>query len=271
VETDRQALLDLLARRSSTMDLDRAALEIARIEYPDLDAAAGIAELDRLAWAVAERAGDLSDGRRFVEAANSYLFGEASFCGNENDYYNPDNSCLNRVLETKLGIPITLSVMYIEIARRLAKPVHGVGLPYHFLVRYDEPGFTAIIDPFHGGAILDETQCCRLLQVESLDPGLLEPVDRRHIAMRMINNLRGVYFGRRESLKALRVLDLLIAAEPTSPDEHRQRAAALLNERRIAEALTAFQRYLTLAPNAPDRERVEEQMRNIAFWIASRN
>jgi regulator of sirC expression with transglutaminase-like and TPR domain len=244
------------------MELDRAALEIARIEYPDLDAAASIAELDRLAWAVAERAGDLSDGRRFVEAANSYLFGEAGFCGNENDYYNPDNSCLNRVLETKLGIPITLSVMYIEIARRLAKPVHGVGLPYHFLVRYD---------PFHGGAILDEAQCCQLLQVESLDPALLEPVDRRHIAMRMINNLRGVYFGRRESLKALRVLDLLIAAEPTSPDEHRQRAAALLHERRIAEALTAFQRYLTLAPNAPDRERVEEQMRNIAFWIASRN
>jgi regulator of sirC expression with transglutaminase-like and TPR domain len=89
--------------------------------------------------------------------------------------------------------------------------------------------------------------------------------------MRMINNLRAVYFGRRESLKALQVLDLLIAAEPESPDEHRQRAAALLQERRIADALAAFRRYLTLAPNAPDREKVEEQMRNIAFWIASRN
>ena len=89
--------------------------------------------------------------------------------------------------------------------------------------------------------------------------------------MRMINNLRAVYFGRRESAKALRVLDLLIAAEPNSPDEHRQRAAALLQERRIAEALTAFQRYLSLAPDAPDREKVQEQMRNIAFWLASRN
>jgi regulator of sirC expression with transglutaminase-like and TPR domain len=271
VDSDAQALLDLLARRPSVVELDRVALEIARIEHPHLDATASIAELDRLAWAVAERAGDLSDGRRFVEAANSCLFGDAGFRGNENDYYNPDNSCLNRVLETRLGIPITLSVMYIEIARRLAKPVHGVGLPFHFLVRYDDPGYTAIIDPFHGGAILDEAQCCQLLQVESLDPVLLEPVDRRYIAMRMINNLRGVYFGRRESLKALQVLDLLIAADPDSPEEHRQRAAALLHERRIAEALTAFQRYLTLAPNAPDRERVEEQMRNIAFWIASRN
>ncbi len=253
------------------MELDRAALEIARVEYPDLDADACITQLDRHAWAIAERAGDLSDGRRFVEAANSYLFKEAGFRGNEDDYYHPDNSCLNRVLETKLGIPITLSVIYIEIARRLAKPVQGVGLPFHFLVRYDDPGYRAIMDPFHGGAILDEAQCRHLLQVESLDPALLEPVDRRHIAMRMINNLRGVYFGRRESLKALQVLDLLIAADPDSPDEHRQRAAALLHERRIAEALAAFQRYLKLAPNAPDRERVEEQMRNIAFWIASRN
>jgi regulator of sirC expression with transglutaminase-like and TPR domain len=138
-------------------------------------------------------------------------------------------------------------------------------------VRYDDTDFTAIIDPFHGGAILDETQCCQLLQVESLDRSLLEPVDRRFIAMRMINNLRAIYFGRHESQKAIQVLDLLIAADPESPDEHRQRAAALLYEHRNAEALAAFQRYLTLAPNAPDREKVEEQMRNIAFWIASRN
>lgn len=268
---EAQALLDLLGGRSSSIELDRAALEIARVEYPDLDASGCIAELDRHAWAIAERAGDLSDGARFVEAANSYLFGEAGFRGNEDDYYHPDNSCLNRVLETKLGIPITLSLIYIEIARRLAKPIQGVGLPFHFLVRYDDPGFTAIIDPFRGGAILSEAQCCELLQADSLDHALLEPVDRRFIAMRMINNLRAIYFGRRESLKALQVLDLLIAADPNSPEEHRQRAAALLHERRNAEALTAFQRYLALSPNAPDRERVEEQMRSIAFRIASRN
>ena len=271
MESDAQSLLDLLGRRPSAIELDRAALEIARIEYPDLDAAECIAELDRHAWAIAERAGDLSDGARFVEAANASLFGDTGFRGNEADYYHPDNSCLNRVLETKLGIPITLTVIYLEIARRLAKPVYGVGLPHHFLVKYDDPDYTAIIDPFHSGAILDEAQCCQLLQVESLDRSLFEPVDRRYIAMRMINNLRAVYFGRRESAKALRVLDLLIAAEPNSPDEHRQRAAALLQERRIAEALTAFQRYLSLAPDAPDREKVQEQMRNIAFWLASRN
>jgi len=270
-EQEAQALLDLLARRPSTIELDRAALEIARIEYPDLDSDACITALDHHAFAIAERARDLSDGRSFVEAANEYLFVEAGFRGNEDDYYDPANSCLNRVLETKRGIPITLSVVYIEIARRLSKQVSGVGLPGHFIVRYDDPEYSVVIDPFHGGAILDATQCCQLAQVESLDHGMLDPVDRRHIVMRMINNLRGIYFGRRESAKALKVLDLLIEAVPESADEHKQRAVALLQQHRMREALGAFKRYLELSPEAPDRERVDEQIHNIAFWMASRN
>jgi regulator of sirC expression with transglutaminase-like and TPR domain len=264
-------LLDLLGRRPSRIELDRAALEIARIEYPDLDADAFITRLDHHAFAIAERARDLSDGRSFVEAANQYLFVEAGFRGNEEDYYNPANCCLNRVLETKLGIPITLSVIYIEIARRLSKQVSGVGLPGHFVVRYDDPEYSVLIDPYHGGAILDQAQCCHLAQVESLDHGMLDPVDRRYIAMRIVNNLRGIYFARREGAKALEVLDLLIQAEPGSSEEHRQRAIALMQQRRMSEALGAFKRYLELSPEAPDRERIEEQIRNIAFWLASRN
>ena len=126
-----------------------------------------------------------------MQSANEYLFGELGFRGNEEDYYNPANCCLNQVLDSKLGIPITLSIVYMEIARRLAKPVSGVGLPGHFVIRYDDPDYSAIIDPFHGGAILDAAQCCRLAQVESLDDGMLDAVDRRHIAMRLVNNLRG--------------------------------------------------------------------------------
>ena len=270
-EPEAQSLLDLLAHRPSRIELDRAALEIARVEYPDLDADACINELDHHALAIAERARDLSDGRSFVEAANEYLFVEAGFRGNEQDYYNPDNSCLNRVLETKRGIPITLSVVYMEIARRLSKRVSGVGLPGHFIVRYDDPEYSALIDPFHGGAILDKARCCELAQLESLDHGMLDPVDRRHIAMRMINNLRGIYLGRREPAKALQVLDLLIEAVPESADEHKQRAVALLQQHRMREALGAFKRYLELSPEAPDRERVDEQIHNIAFWMASRN
>jgi regulator of sirC expression with transglutaminase-like and TPR domain len=270
-ESDAQSLRDLLGRRPSRIDIDRAALEIARIEYPDLDAGAFITQLDAYALAIAERAGDLSDGRSFVEATNHYLFVELGFRGNEADYYNPENCCLNRVMETKLGIPITLSIIYMEIARRLAKQVGGVGLPGHFIIRYDDIDYSALLDPFHGGAILSTEQCCRLAQVESLDTDMLEPVDRRHIAMRLINNLRGIYFGRHDGEKALQVLDLLLEAAPESPDEHKQRAVALLQLRRIPESLAAFKRYLELSPDASDRERIEEQIRNLAFWLASRN
>jgi regulator of sirC expression with transglutaminase-like and TPR domain len=168
-------------------------------------------------------------------------------------------------------MPITLSIVYIEIARRLAKQVSGVGLPGHFVVRYDDPALSAIIDPFHAGAILDARQCCQLAQVESLEPGMLDPVDRRYIAMRLINNLRGIYFARHDGAKALQVLDLLIEAAPGSADEHKQRAVALLQQQRIPEALAEFKRYLELAPKAPDREQIEDQIRNIGFWLTSRN
>jgi regulator of sirC expression with transglutaminase-like and TPR domain len=270
-DSDAQSLRDLLGRRPSRIDLDRAALEIARVEYPDLDPGVYISQLDDYALAIADRAHDLSDGMSFIRAANEYLFVELGFRGNEADYYNPDNCCLNRVLETRLGIPITLSIIYIEVARRLAKGVSGVGLPGHFIVRYDDLSDAALLDPFHGGAFLTLEQCCKLAGVEALDVDMLQPVDRRHIAMRLINNLRGIYFSRHDGVKALQVLDLLIEAMPDSADEHKQRAVALLQQRRIPEALAAFKRYLELSPDAPDREKIEEQMRNIAFWLASRN
>jgi regulator of sirC expression with transglutaminase-like and TPR domain len=268
---DDPSLMDLLSGRPSAIELDRAALEIARIGYPDLDAARYLAELDRHAAAIADRVHDLSDGERFVKTANSWLFGEMAFRGNEDDYYNADNSCLNRVLESRLGLPITLSVIYIEIARRLAKPVRGVGLPGHFVILYDDGRYSTFIDPFHGGVLLDAAGCRELAQVETLDPEMLAPADRRSIVLRMINNLRRAYTSGHDSGKLLRALDLLIAARPDSAAEHKQRAVALLAQHRIAESLAAFKHYLELAPAAPDRERIQEQMRNLAFWIASRN
>jgi regulator of sirC expression with transglutaminase-like and TPR domain len=260
-ENHAQSLLDLLGRRPSRINLDRAALEIARIEDPGLEAERWISELDRHALAIADRADDLCDGRGFVQAANRYLFVEAGFCGNHDDYYNPANSCLHRALETKLGIPITLSVIYMEIARRLAKRVSGVALPGHFVIRYDDTAYQAIIDPFHGGAILNEEQCCQVAQVESLEPGMLDPVDRHHIVMRILNNLRAIYFAKREAEKVLQVLDLLLEAGPDNPEEHKQRAAALLLQHRVEEARTAFEKFLELSPPRIAREFSWERFR----------
>lgn len=263
-------LVELLAGRATTMELDEASLLLARIEYPDLDAAAYTSMLDDMAAAVADRATDLSDGQNFIETICAYLFGDMRFQGNSDDYYHPDNSCLNRVLETKRGIPITLCVVMIEIARRLAKPLFGVGLPGHFVVRYEDDTCIGYIDPFHQ-AIIDEARCYELAQLETPDPTILEPVDTRYIVMRMVNNLRGVYFSRREPDKALRIIDLLLAASPNSAEEHKQRGVALTQQSRLTDAMGAFRKYLELAPQAPDRERIEEQLKQIAFWMAARN
>jgi regulator of sirC expression with transglutaminase-like and TPR domain len=265
------SLIDLLARRPAHIELDSAALELARIEFNDLDADLCLRELDDLAFAIADRAQDLSDGERFVAAANQWLFAECGFKGNEADYYSPSNVFLNRVLETRTGMPIALSVIYIEVARRLAKPVFGIGLPGHFLVKYDDGRYSTFIDPFNQGKLLDAEACLRLLRVDSLDAAFFEPVTSRAILMRMINNLRQAYFAGGDSERALRLLDLLIEADPTSPEEHKQRGVALIGMRRYNAAFEAFKRYLELSPEAPDRQRIEEHIRSLAHWMAIRN
>jgi regulator of sirC expression with transglutaminase-like and TPR domain len=265
------SLLDLLARRPSTIELDHASLEVARVEYPDLDVVRYVRALDHHAATIADRARDLSDGRRFIETTNEYLFGDLKLRGNDEDYYNPENSLLNRVLDTGLGLPISLSVIYIEIARRLAKPVTGISLPGHFVIYYDDGDYSTYIDPYHGGAQIDIAGCCELAQVEAIEPGMLEPADRRSIVMRIINNLRNAYFSRREPVKAEGVLNLLIAASPNSPEEHKQLGVALLQQERMADSLKAFNRYLELFPTAPDRDTVQEHIRNLTHWLASRN
>jgi regulator of sirC expression with transglutaminase-like and TPR domain len=268
---DSPSLLDLLARRPSRIELDQAALEVARVEYPDLDVVSYVRALDHHAATIADLASDLSDGEHFVETTNRYLFGELRLRGNNDDYYHPDNSLLNRVLDTRLGLPISLSVIYMEIARRLAKPVSGISLPGHFVIYYDDGDYSTYIDPFHGGALIDIAGCCELAQVQSLEPGMLQPADRRSIVMRIVNNLRNAYFSRREPVKAERVLNLLIAATPNSPEEHKQLGVALLQQERMADSLKSFRRYLELFPGAPDRDHVQEQIRNLMHWIASRN
>src|ERR1019366_925657 len=131
--------------------LDRAALELATIQFPDLDPEPYLHQLNELASHLGDRLRNFNDGRDFVETAERYLFGEQGFRGNQEDFFDSRNSCLNQVLERRTGIPITLSVLYMEIGRRLAMPVFGIGLPRHFIVQFDDGNYATHIDPFHGG------------------------------------------------------------------------------------------------------------------------
>jgi regulator of sirC expression with transglutaminase-like and TPR domain len=269
-------LVELLAGRNTDLELDCAALELAAIEFPELDAGPFLAILDSYAVELAGRLPDPCGGPQFVAAANEYLFGELGFAGNATNYYDPRNSCLNEVLASRTGIPITLSLVYMEIARRLAKPVYGIGLPGHFLVQYDDWCFTSFIDPFHGGALLTAAQCYELARQSSGeqfpdDPALLARVNKQQILRRMINNLRSVYFVRRAYGKALKVLDLLLAADPESADEYKQRSVVLLGMKDYAGARNDLEKYLALAPDCPDRAEMEKQLQAIKRYIVGMN
>ncbi len=255
-------------KAGSGVTLDVAAFALAAIEYPNLDPAPGLDMLRQFADELRERLGSARDGASFVRIANAYLFGELGFHGNQGEYDDPRNSCLNQVLDRRIGLPITLSVVYIEIARRLRQPVFGIGLPGHFVVRYDDGIYSTYIDPFHGGRLLTEQDCVTLAhEITGSDLGsdrsALEPVGVRYILVRMLNNLRSAYFRAGQYAKSVVVLDLLVEEFPSNPEYYKARGVARMKLRRLAASRDDFTKYLRCSPDAQDREEITRQLQLI--------
>jgi regulator of sirC expression with transglutaminase-like and TPR domain len=267
-------LRELLRGGPEDAGLDLAALQIGTIEYPEVAPGHFVDILDSYGRELGERISAEADGEEFIHAMNEYMFEELGFQGNQDEYYHPANSCLNEVLTKRVGIPITLSVVYMEIARRAGRTVHGIGLPGHFIVQYEDSEVTAFIDPYHSGRLMFDTECYELaheitgLDV-STDPNVLRPVSKRQILVRMLNNLRSVYFQRQQPIKAIEVLSLLIEADPQSADEYKQRGVCLAQVSRFEQARSDLQMYLALAPDAADRQPVEQQIERITRYLAA--
>lgn len=269
-------LRDALQNDRSEVTLDIAALELARIEFPGLDMQACLFRLDHLAEQIDSQLAGTPSGLDFIRGTNQLLFETMQFRGNEGEYYDPRNSCLNSVLMRRLGIPITLSVLYMEVGRRLSRTIHGVGLPGHFIVAYEDPGFRYWIDPFHEGRILSFADCCELAkQTGGVDvranPAVLAPVSKRHILVRMLSNLKAIYLRGSALNKARQVLDLLIDAMPEYAEEYRHRGLLHLRQLNHLAAKADFETYLRLAPDAPEREQVEKQLVLVERWKAGLN
>ena len=262
-------LRELLRNGSEAVPLDLAALQIATVEYPDLVPEPWLVLLDSHAAEFRQRVDKRTPGAEFIGALNEYMFDELGFGGNSESYYDPANSCLNEVLLRRSGIPISLSIVYMEVARRAGRTVEGVGLPGHFIVHYSDRECEAWIDPFHAGQVLSPDECFELAREAtgmSLpdDLSLLQPVSHRHIAIRMLNNLRAVYFQRSEHEKAVRVLDLLIESSPqNAAEEYKQRGVCGAQLGRFRDAQQDFETYLRLAPGAPDRQQVIAELERI--------
>ncbi len=258
-------LLEALRDERSRVPLDVASLELASIEFPGLDIESSLFRLDNLAEQIQTQLSGNASGLDFIKAANELLFEVLQFRGNEEAYHDPRNSCLNSVLMRRLGIPISLSVLYIEVARRLGRPIYGVGLPGHFIVAYEDGDSRYWIDPFHGGRILTFADCRALAkQTAGVDlrsnPAVLAPVNKRQILVRMLSNLKAIYIRGEAFDKARQVLDLLIDAMPDYAEEYRHRGVVHLRQHNHRAAKADFETYLRLEPNAPEREQVQKQL-----------
>lgn len=256
--------------------LAEAALWIAADEYPGLDVPAWLRRLDALGRAAVPRIRPEMGVDEAAAALSRFLFVEERFRGNRDDYYDPRNSFLNDVLERRLGIPITLSVVLIEVAAHAGVTVRGVGLPGHFVVRLERGGTECLLDPFGGGTPLGETDCRGLMkQVYGadvpFDHAYLRSVTTGEIVTRMLANLKGIYTKRGDWARALRVVERLLALQPDAVGEVRDRGAihARLGDTRAA--IRDWEAYLQRTPHAPDAERIRENLRAVRQALAVLN
>ena len=249
--------------RSDEIDLARAALLVAAAEYPGLDVESELGILDSLAAGASRRLGDDRDSLACANALSEYLFDEVGFRGDREDYYDPRNSFLNEVLSRRLGIPITLSLVYIEVGKRLDLPFVGVGMPGHFLVRMTSGEEDLLIDPFNRGILLSGEDCARRFQ-EVIQPAVpwdreyLAPVSNREFIARILRNLKGIYLRRRDHSRAIMTIDWLLLLQPQSAHEWLDRGIARYGLGHLEEALEDLQKYLAAGSVGRDVEVVKE-------------
>jgi regulator of sirC expression with transglutaminase-like and TPR domain len=254
-----------------SLPLTEAALSIAQDAYPDLDLQAVLAEIDELVVRARRRMPDDADIKQKVEALNRYFFRELGFSSNLNDYYDPDNSHLNMVLRRRRGIPISLAVVYLEMAEQLGLPVRGVSFPGHFLLRVATPGQDLMLDPTNGQT-LSEAQMVEMLEPyvqrvgESIGSALrvlLQPATRREIIARMLRNLKGIYLQTERWQRLLAVQQRLVIVLPGSIEEVRDRGFAYARLDYLRPALEDLARYLEDRPDAEDATVVESELHEL--------
>jgi regulator of sirC expression with transglutaminase-like and TPR domain len=223
----RSRFAELVARPDADIDVASGALLIAAEEYPQLPVAVDLRRLDVLAERVRDRLGDESAGPVVLAELRRVLAEEEGFRGNRDAYYDVRNCFLNDVLDRRLGIPISLGIVYIEVGARLGLPLRGIGFPGHFLVRYEGEAMRILLDPFDGGRLRFEDEAQELLDrvyggMVRLRPEFLRAVSRKEILVRLLSNLKGIYLNGRDDARALAAVERLLILRPDSPVELRE-------------------------------------------------
>lgn len=265
----RQRFYQEVRQPEEQINLETAALYIAQEEYPDLDVDEYLNALDTMAEEIQERLPDESYPLRILQTINQYLYKDLGFKGNSENYYDPRNSLLNEVIDRRTGIPITLSLVYLAIAKRLDFSMVGIGMPGHFLIRPTVNDMEIFVDPFHDGEILFPQDCQeRLSQLYKkpveMRPEFLEAVTPRQFLARMLTNLKFIYLNRNEIEKCLATIERILILFPDAPFELRDRGVIYFQINRWIEARQDLESYLELVPNTSDREVVQQLLDRIS-------
>jgi len=264
----RRTFQELVTLPDGAVPLAEAALLLACEEYPQLEISPYLDRLDEIADFVRPKLYTGMSPLDTIEALNEVLFGIVGFRGNTENYNDPRNSFFNDVLERRMGIPITLSAVYLEVARRISFPIFGVGMPGHFLVKYGDRTQEFFLDPFNGGQILTREDCERRFSEmfgneQEFTERMLDVVSPRQMLFRMVNNLKTIYLKAHAYEKSLAMVDMMLLADPEAIEQYRDRGILKVQLRRFNAAVQDFEQYVKGAPHSKDRPQVEEHLKEL--------
>jgi regulator of sirC expression with transglutaminase-like and TPR domain len=258
-------LIEMLSGDEGSIELDRVGLLIAAEEYPQLEIEKYLGLLD----SIAERARELDDRDggplERIRRLSAMVFKDLGFHGNVKNYYDARNSYLNEVIDRRTGIPITLSVILIEIARRIDLRLSGVGMPGHFLTKYADDELEIFIDPFNEGRVISLDGCREIFEGihgsgSNFQHSFLVTVTKKQILTRMLLNLKGIYVRAKDHQKTLRVIEKLLLIDPAAAGEIRDRGLIYFSMDRYALAQADLEEYLRRVPNADDTKEIRTKL-----------
>jgi regulator of sirC expression with transglutaminase-like and TPR domain len=273
-----ERLRQIVSGPDEDISLAEAALLIAGHGYPDLNVAAYLNRIEELAYMLRLRIDEDDSIHDRISALNHFLFGELGFAANSDDYYDPRNSFLNEVLERRTGIPITLSVIYMELGRKVGLPLQGVSFPGHFLVKCAVPDGAVVLDPYSGGISLGLPDLQkRLREVQggevsrAIVAELLVSATNKEIIVRLLRNLKAIYLREHKLDKALPIMNWIIATMPEQTPELRDRGMIYQELECPRAALTDFETYLQLLPRSDDAEDIRGRIIELRKEVARLN
>lgn len=268
----RRRFEEIAGRPEPLLDLVEGSLVIALEEDPRLDVDRYLAEVDTWTAQVRARLHGSRDVERIVETLNRLLFEEEGFHGENDDYYDPRSALLSEAMERHAGLPITLSVLYIELSRRIGAEATGVSLPGRFLVKFTGPFGVIVVDPFDGGRVLSTVELQKILDGMygggvRLREHHLRSFSPREILARELAQLKAAYLAQHDLPRAAASIDRLLILDDRDAYEMRDRAALAMQMHAYRQAIELFERYLVLMPSADDRSRVREQIAYLQAWL----